>query len=305
MNHTEDEATERLRRGFAEFDRRHELGPDCPTHSAIWDAVTGQGDPAAVRKIVVHMANCPLCAESWRAAREVAREGAFLPPVTAGVEPASGWSWALAVAAALVMAVGGWLALRAVKPLPGMPGVPSAHMSPAQTPGAAAAPGSVGPAEPARSVVPAGLHAVKAPLRLSTSLLVTMRGESSNEGFLVEFGKAIEPYKRDDFAAAAAALGALEGRYPRVAEVAFYRGVSLLMAGQPREAILPLSNCLALAEDGQRDDAAWYLVVAQAQAGDPAQAARTARGLCSTAIAGEMRRQACHAAALLGGPTAR
>jgi hypothetical protein len=146
----------------------------------------------------------------------------------------------------------------------------------------------------------AELRPGKAPLRLSTALLLTMRGKGERDEFLRAFGEAIGPYKRDDFLAAADALRTLEGRYPGVPEVAFYRGVSLLLAGRTADAATSLSKTAGLADEELALDARWYLVLAHAQAGEREQAATSARSLCGDAPSGEQRRRACRAAALLG-----
>ena len=304
MNPTQPEAMDRLRRGFAEFGGSHDLGPDCATSSEIWDAVTGQAKPASVRRIVVHMAGCPLCAESWRAAREVAREGGCIPQPDDVAVHTPWLTWVLPVAAALVMVVAGWLALRAVDPLPGTPVTTAGRVSaPDVLPAAPAAtvpePPTVRAVPPAEAGPVPELHVDKAPLRLSTSLLLTMRGEGRNERFLDEFGKAIDPYKHDDFETAAGTLGALAERYPGVAEVAFYRGVSLLMAGRARDAIGPLSRSVELAGEDLAADARWYLLLAQAQVGERETALGSARELCGSIPSGELRRRACHAATVL------
>jgi hypothetical protein len=309
MTPTQPEAMDRLRRGFAEFGSELDLGRDCATHSAIWDAVTGQADPVMVRRLVLHMATCPLCAESWRAAREVAREGGLLPQVDQPVGPSSRWmTWALPAAAAVVMAVAGWLALRAVSPLPETPATTVTRVAatpPAAGPEAPTGPAPAGTAAPAAPLAAPELRPEKAPLRLSTSLLVTMRGEASDDTFLVEFGKAIDPYKRDDFTAAADALSALQARYPKVPEVAFYRGVSLLMAGRAADAMTPLAASIEAADDELAGDAKWYLVVAKAQTGARAEALQAARELCDAPASPDLERRACRAVDVLAGTAVR
>jgi anti-sigma factor RsiW len=49
---------------------------DCPAPETIWAAVRGELPPHELREVVDHTARCEACAEDWRLAVEVDRQGA-------------------------------------------------------------------------------------------------------------------------------------------------------------------------------------------------------------------------------------
>ncbi len=85
---------------------------DCCQASEIWEAVGGELPSGATRSLIDHLAQCPLCAESWRLAREIRIE---MGGAVGGRRP----DWfslglphraaALATAATLALAIGIYL----------------------------------------------------------------------------------------------------------------------------------------------------------------------------------------------------
>ena len=238
---------DRLRDAFA-ADAAASAG-DCPSADRIWDAVNGLLDPAAVADLADHMAACGACAEAWRIARGAAAESA---PAAVVSFPASStlrrpsYAWPLlAAAATLVLAVAGWRLLRdAPPPLP-----------PAQT--AQVAPK---PEHTSASNVPA---IEKAPVTVAASRALVFRSPGRADAFLDDFGRAIEPYRSDNFAEAIARLEPLVRKYPAADEPPFYLGVSLLLAGRRAEAVAPLQRAARGRDEAIAAQARKYLAAAQ------------------------------------------
>jgi hypothetical protein len=66
---------EDLRRAFTAPGGIPPRPEDCPPPETIWAAVHGELPPGELRDVVDHTAICPACAEDWRLAVEVEREG--------------------------------------------------------------------------------------------------------------------------------------------------------------------------------------------------------------------------------------
>ncbi len=88
---------------------------------------------------------------------------------------------------------------------------------------------------------------------------------------------ALEPYRRDDFIAAAMALSQVTRQYPQDGEAALYLGVSRLMLWQNMQAVQTLANAAELLNGPRRQTAEWYRAIALLRTGAPdSQAAFTA-----------------------------
>ncbi|MEM8961873.1 MAG: zf-HC2 domain-containing protein [Acidobacteriota bacterium] len=72
---------EALQRAFATVPDDARPRPDCPAPEQLWLAVRGELSPSALREVVLHVAECPVCTESWRLAQmlEAETEGDVLP----------------------------------------------------------------------------------------------------------------------------------------------------------------------------------------------------------------------------------
>jgi hypothetical protein len=130
---------------------------------------------------------------------------------------------------------------------------------------------------------------------------VVLRGSASPRRALLDgLAQALEPYRRDDFGEALARLNALEPGHSGAVEIAYYRGVCLLLLDRPGEAVAPLQA----AADRMRpaDEAAYYLAVAKVNAASsPEESSAAVAGLAHICDGGsETAARAC--AALGRGP---
>lgn len=84
------------------------------------------------------------------------------------------------------------------------------------------------------------------------------------------FEQAMAAYQEHNFAQAAEQLETLSDLNPRQgAEVHFYWGVSLLLAGRSREAIEPLKRAVPLSVGQQRESSHYYLALAYLKTNQP------------------------------------
>jgi hypothetical protein len=112
MNQDAQELT-RLRAAFTAPAGPAPAPEDCPAPDSIWSAVRGELPPQEMRQVVEHTASCAACAEDWRLAAEVNRQEAEQATVQTPGKVITGrfgqwraWGTAVAVAAALLIAVG-------------------------------------------------------------------------------------------------------------------------------------------------------------------------------------------------------
>jgi hypothetical protein len=129
---------------------------------------------------------------------------------------------------------------------------------PANPPDALATPA----APPAAEVI---IAFAKPDVKLSASAL-TWRAGATNP-FITDIAPAFEAYRGDDYAKAAAMFEQLLVKYPNAIELLFYRGASLLLAGNAAAAIAPLDAAARVGDPAFNDDAAWSLAVARQHAG--------------------------------------
>lgn len=199
---------------------------------------------------------------------------------------------AYATAALLVVAVAvsGWLWVSHDEPL--SPSMPLAARLPARQP--AAALGSE--AEP---LSPRQFATVldKPPVKLTLATITWRGSERGNADLLEEIAPALDDFRADRFADAAARFEALAAKYPGSVEIPFYLGVSRLFLSQPNEAAIALRSALRLADDSFRDDARWYFALALERSGLASVARTEYVALCGTK--GEYKARACDALAAL------
>ena len=178
--------------------------------------------------------------------------------------------WAASLAASLAVVLAGWLLLR--RPLVGEKSPP-----PPDTRGGT-------------QVLGPGLE--KLAVKLSSERALAYRGPGDRpDTFLEDLGRALQPYRSDDFEEAARRLGEASAQHPGAAEPPLYQGVSLLLLDRPREAIAPLERAFSLAPHGElRRDAEFHLAVARLRAGENGGRDALAR-LC--AVEGPYRAKAC------------
>jgi hypothetical protein len=98
-----------------------------------------------------------------------------------------------------------------------------------------------------------------------------------------DLARALELFRRDDFAEAARRLAALVGRYPQSAPGHFYLGVSELFLGRDADAVKSLESAEQLSK-GNLDlgrEVAWYLALAYRRTGQVERANVRLSALCN------------------------
>jgi hypothetical protein len=129
-------------------------------------------------------------------------------------------------------------------------------------------------------------------VRLPAALALTVRGvDAKRDALLQEFGAAIAPYRQGRYQQAVDALTPLSTRYRDVPEIAFYLGVSQLLAGDPVSAIPPLRE--AGKSEVVSADARWFEAVALERSGNSQQATAVLKELCGAP--GPYQTRACAA----------
>ena len=209
---------------------------------AGWQSfLEGRLDPDARESALDHVANCPRCADVFKAARAAA-----LTEVAHHTEtrrPASRHSWPQLAALAATVVMGTVLVTR------------SSNEGPVVTPPSAS---SVLPLAP-----PARPRLEKAPVVVSAEQLLAVRGGSRDNDYLKALATALDPYEKDRFAEAATRLAPLVRDRPRAFEPAFYLGVSLVLDGRAAESVPVLERALELSPDSRREEVTRWLAAAR------------------------------------------
>jgi tetratricopeptide (TPR) repeat protein len=281
--HPDDELIRRYRDAIVETQSSH------PSDD-LWERfAVGEVTAHERQLIAAHVVECAACADVFRSVRLVRHEAAAFDPQAALAErqlamatrAARGRAamFLVAAAAAIAIAAGMPLALRYWQ----MPAAPAAAPVPTTESRLADDPAF-------RLEAPA--------VRLSPELLLSRRSaEGGRADALHAIGLALGPYREGRYREAAAALEAVSRNHPDVYEARMYAGVSLLLAGQPTEAVPHLQQALLQAPADWRDDIEWPLALAYAHAGRPSDAEPILTRLCANA--GPLRARACAAAARL------
>jgi hypothetical protein len=285
---------------------REDLGtrPGADTHPSEDDWValtTGSLAPDVRERIVDHVVECDECAAIHRALTDVRREAAAIDPGAPALADASSPWWprygVLAAAALVLVALGGALWVGTSRNTTDEPAASIA----AATPGTV--PAVQGPAAgPRASALPPWAASVVAlDVRMPPALTMTLRGEASAEAarrlaLVRALRPALDLYRDGAYAQAAAALTPLARAHADEPEVAFYAGLSHLLADDASSA-LPLLG-LSASSDLVGEDAQWFTAVAHERLGAHDRAAETLRALC--APGGPRSREACEA---LQGPS--
>ncbi len=112
-----------------------------------------------------------------------------------------------------------------------------------------------------------------APVELPLEDLLVTRS-TGGIGLTPELTAAFQAYQKGDYRQAAIGFGAVARKGSVRFEVHFYHGVSLLLSGQPAEAVAALEKARAVAPAAQAPRVQWYLAQAHLKLAD-AQAAST------------------------------
>jgi tetratricopeptide (TPR) repeat protein len=107
----------------------------------------------------------------------------------------------------------------------------------------------------------------KPEVRLSLAVL-TWRGSDRADGqFAVEIAPALDLYRANRFADAAARLEKLSSKYPDSIEICFYQGISRIFVGDYGSAIQSLEKAQKLGVVSFSADIDWYLALAYQRSG--------------------------------------
>jgi hypothetical protein len=261
----------------------------CPPPEQII-ALLGEGLPSDLRQaIVAHVERCAACR---RLAADLALLAEVEPPgsLDARVLDASTSTrarWALVAAAVILAAIGlsTWWRVRA----PEGPAPARVASSAATTRPSSAA---------AVSVPQAGGWKIDKPsIVLPVATAIIMRGADSSGGAALL--TALEPYRHNDFSAAAARLQAFTAAQPGSSDGWFYLGASRLLAGDAVGARAALDEADRLHAAERHPEIEWLLATALARAGDISAARRRLETICEESS--PLRDRACQAAQSLGG----
>ena len=145
---------------------------------------------------------------------------------------------------------------------------------------------------------PSHLPVEMAAVKLPVGDAIIWRGsgddkKSAQTAYLRALGEALKPYRANQPEDAARALEQVEAKFPKGAEAAFYRGVSLLLAGQDTAAVLALEKARGLAPAALRADIQYYLALSYEHTDRNSEAAALFRTLCDEP--GERHTQSCDA----------
>ncbi len=238
----------------------------CPSSEILGRAAAGELSRPEREQVADHLAACSDCAQEYRTVLS-------LEPWAESIAPRrtyAHWLWRpapVAALATLALVAGVWIY--------------RVRQTPVSAPQQVAA--------PAVTV----LRPEKPQVKLPAASALVWRGEpgTGQEKFVEELGRALVPYRNDDFAEAARRLEPLTKKYPDAAEPQFYFGVCQLFLGQNAEAAGALRRAKELAQGPLIRDAAWYLSLAYQRAGQKELAMAELRKLCEDE--GDFRASAC------------
>jgi hypothetical protein len=261
----------------------------CPRPDVLMAACSGvpfQGFEDVQR----HMAICPICEQLSRDLAEYEVPAATDEEdrrIRARWQAARGTAWwlriwrPLAVAAAAAVLMVGIFVVRSARQ--------SATSSPKETAQ------QIVPPAPQLTTPAGGFILAKAAIKIPAAGVLIFRGDANEaKTYFTDLAAALEPYRKDNYAAAARRLAALSLKYPDAAEPAFYEGVSQLFLNQNEAAVEALQSARRHAGDTLRDDISWYFGLALERVGRTSDARREAEALCSRA--GEYKDRSCAAA---------
>jgi hypothetical protein len=258
----------------------------CPPPEVLLPSIEGMLPETVARLVRAHLDRCALCRELVEtqsttevadpSADEIARiDGRIRSAMSHGVG-----RWVpLAAAAAVILAVGaGYVAWHKAD-----------TQSRVSTLSVPVPPGP--PAAPAPSEPEFVLAMDKPVIELPPESLILRSG--SPDRYAAALERALEPFVRNDYPAAASQLETVVRDYPDRPHPVYYLGISRLFNGAPAEAARDLEHAQRLAGAGTSlyAEAAWYRAVALERIGQPAMAAGALLELCGSG--GDRDVQAC------------
>jgi tetratricopeptide (TPR) repeat protein len=177
------------------------------------------------------------------------------------------------------------VAVRHAEPAPPVPLTPAAP--PAQVPQPVAArqaePAPLPPAPRAPvTQQPDALKLEKPAVKLTLAMLTWRGSDGAQRGIAQDIAPALDLYRADRFAEAAARLEALAQKYKDSVEVFFYLGACRLLLGQFPEASAAFERAAVLADDTFSADVSWYLGLSYQRSGRQPEARARFSALCGT-----------------------
>jgi len=136
--------------------------------------------------------------------------------------------------------------------------------------------------QPVKPAAPSALQWEKPPIKLQASSILLSRGKPRNaqEKYAKELTAALAPYRDDNFAEAVQKLAKVAQAFPDGVEAQLYLGISQLSLQQDAQAITSLTKAQKLGPETFRDDATWYLALAQKRTGNLQQSVAELGKLC-------------------------
>lgn len=133
----------------------------------------------------------------------------------------------------------------------------------------------------------------RVPLKLGLDNAVVWRGEDSSpqQRYLTDLKSALEPYFAGDYQEASKRLAALSATYPKASEPPFYRAISSLLLGDAATAKRILEELRKQPPAHLDADIPWYLASAYERAGETERSANLLKQICQTA--GPYQQRAC------------
>jgi len=134
---------------------------------------------------------------------------------------------------------------------------------------------------PALPQAPSALRLEKAPIVLPASAVVVWRGaEDAKSREIKALKLALAPYEANNYTDATQRLDRLRKKYPRMAEAPFYLGVCQLFLNENEDAVRSLKDAANFASAPLKDEAAWYLALAEYRSGKADRAIGLLQPLC-------------------------
>jgi TolA-binding protein len=276
----EQELLKEFGTSFEALSARH---ADCPRPELLLASHAGVLDEETARNIATHLGKCTFCQILLRdltdaeldAARpeEELRVRKRVHSTTTDSEKAekpSGGIFAVwfrkavpvAALAGIVLAAVVWVRLH-------------------QAAGPVSSPAAVA-VQPVKPAAPSVFQWEKLPIKLQASSVLVLRGKprTAQEKYSAELTAALAYYRDDNFSKAAERLAQVVQAFPGGVEAQLYLGISRLSLQQNAQAIPSLVKAQQLGPEAFRQDATWYLALAQKRSGNLQQSATELGKLC-------------------------
>jgi tetratricopeptide (TPR) repeat protein len=136
--------------------------------------------------------------------------------------------------------------------------------------------------QPMKPAAPSVFQWEKLPIKLQASSVLVLRGKprTAQEEYSTELTAALKYYRDDNFPEAEKQLTKVVHAFPDGVEAQLYLGISRLSLQQNAPAIPSLTKAQQLGPEAFRQDATWYLALAQKRLGNLQQSITELGKLC-------------------------